>query len=657
MIQGDGQIKLHTGRNISFSYNQSVYDVMKICAEDRQIKSNSFPLFLLVSDNGFLFPFNKEFPRGLEKTTLELVEINSTLDWLFSNDIECFTYYYSQCHKKVLAYCQIYPDAYNEFVTDLMSLEIARFSSSHALKFKNTADLLKKYFMIHKFPNNDEAIKSVLKNKLKVILKLHSTHYMFMKDYLTKFANYAEENAELKAFLQMFRSYKVLYKASRFQSNSVGDLIINEKGIHLKCENNYFVDISHKDVKSVSCNEDSTFTLTTTSDKLHHVQVEPRNFESAIAIIDFYYRLIIDQTHALISCLPGVETDSRALQFNRYADESQTKINDFNIIEESVEIHKQVSWEVAKTAFEHYQLVDGWYMVIEKKADTFFLIFCLDKTVHEKIIIVKGRKFFLHDRPAEQYNSLLALIKSSRFMRKDKTCLTLLFQLTVQMLKNLEEPGKRRSLITDMTNMECVVLDEETLISSVHNGSWSNKNTQRKVKVFVYDKHKMDNPSLQNYLTTVGILACKSHLNVLSVFGACVSDEGLKCITEFIMNYRLSEFFRHQELTQNSLLKIGRQLGSALLFLHSLGIIHGHPAPQHIFIDKATNEIKLADIQILPSLFQSSGSDSLINESADSGSLCLLRWLAPQCFLKESAFQEAIIDRYNFNQLLICQIT
>jgi serine/threonine protein kinase len=121
------------------------------------------------------------------------------------------------------------------------------------------------------------------------------------------------------------------------------------------------------------------------------------------------------------------------------------------------------------------------------------------------------------------------------------------------------------------------------------------------VLVFQYFEIKrIDIPKLvasgQNINDEINILKHLHHPNIVEYYESFQNNNELCLVMEYVNGSTLRDFFKHHQppLQESFIRKIICQLLSAVIYLHSMGIIHRDIKPENILLTD-TFDIKLTD--------------------------------------------------------------
>jgi serine/threonine protein kinase len=121
-------------------------------------------------------------------------------------------------------------------------------------------------------------------------------------------------------------------------------------------------------------------------------------------------------------------------------------------------------------------------------------------------------------------------------------------------------------------------------------------------------------------------MVCKDlrHPNIIRIYDAVVSQSIPYIIMEFIEAKSLDEVIGKQQFSFSQVLSIGTQLGSALSYLHSQGILHRDIKPANVIIDDAFRPV-LMD-------FNLAFSDDMTQFTQEGFVVGTPRFMAPELF-------------------------
>eukprot|EP00760_Papus_ankaliazontas_P024667 PhM_4_TR2406/c0_g1_i1/m.7584 len=155
------------------------------------------------------------------------------------------------------------------------------------------------------------------------------------------------------------------------------------------------------------------------------------------------------------------------------------------------------------------------------------------------------------------------------------------------------------------------------------------------VKVLRYKDHA--NPDVarahaEEIATEISILQTMDHPNVIHYFYCERGEDGINVFMEYACNGSLRNFVLKGTMTLTSIIRVLRELISAVAYVHRLGIVHRDIKAANCFLDEALR-VKLGDFGAARKISSPSSTSAL--SGTVTGLKGTLRWMAPEVMRKE----------------------
>ncbi len=126
----------------------------------------------------------------------------------------------------------------------------------------------------------------------------------------------------------------------------------------------------------------------------------------------------------------------------------------------------------------------------------------------------------------------------------------------------------------------------------------SHPETKHPLAIKVLAQRSLAHPELiDHFLKEARIIALADHMNIVKLYGEGKWDKGLYIAMEFIQGVSLRQFIKQSSLSFKRSLEIVLQAASALLHLHTHGVIHRDMKPENILIQE-DGRVKVIDFGI-----------------------------------------------------------
>lgn len=664
------KIEIYGGSEICVPSHSSVIEVLQACAGHLGISSHYFSRLVIQSHDNLLLCYRTSLPKYADKCHLMIFDELDIEEMVFS-DLPCFLLYFNQCKTKFLRSDfgkRWNIDNKNGYVlhTNLF-LTFAR-SNGVSIKRADILRSLKLYCTIFNIDLFDERGITV------DILNNYSDQLTF-KQYMLNFLKYyAQIKDQSGKRFNRFTNVKVTFEE--------GDVTASEVLISLSIE---FIEgnltkeiIQVDDIRQVS--SPSPLIVDLLLDTGAHCTIQlpsASSYETFLTILDHNIRLKNFDTTCLITSVFDIPVDLCIKSGMKYS-----------ILKEPIFPFEDVSSKELKLALEIYGKCHGWYGLVQNNLPNifvpqipnglfYFLIYCVDDTVCEKMIccekVENNMIYYFSESSHKKYSSLAALIRLCKVnSSQTKKAYYLSNQFSRKLLDDIQNPEVQKIFVSQADFSLPQNHMTKTWLATIYKGKFNKTEQVYQVTYFSYNDLPISENFRKKLYSEIGFLTKVQHENLLNIQGLCIflDSPQIRYITEDYPFTTLHEHLKtdyapsyssldqmnpshYDESTEQSptavslLFKYVRYLISGLQFLHEHKICHTLPAPQHILLDHVTNTLKLFDTGIFGKIFNTSPNPEKLIQASENHDVSVLRWMNIDTILKPGLLNSSYHDRYN----------
>lgn len=646
-------IKIHGSKTLSFQNDTPVLEILKSCATALNISFHYITRFTIQTESGLLLPYRKVLPANYDNFTLFAFD-DLPLDELLHNNVQGFMCYFNQCKDQFVesSYktCSIHDNIGISLHTELF-LSFIRMNGL-SLKRPDIFKTFKKYAAI--FRINIEEEKNFLMNIINTEFEAISAkqHMLrFMEKYRLSMLTPTKQFTKFTGVEVVFENQPMVESEVLISKKSV-EIISLARTVDLQ---DIALVSSHKSLYVDLAMENGSHCIFHLP--LFHM------YETFLTVLDHYFRLHNHDKSSPLSSISDIAISLKDFQ------------SELNWFKKSIIAFEEISSKEVRLALEIYGKPSGLYGLIKNnhllkygKGTVYILIYCIEETICEKMICVSENLFHFEDLPHLRYTSIPALIHLSRFgLPLSSKTYPLTKQINESLISDIQYP-EVKDIIVPQSNLSVQsYLEKETWIAKIYKGKLTTK--QRMVTHFEYKKQMISEKVKKEFFTEAIVLAKIESENVLQILHLCVSLEctAIKYITEDIpfytlhehlkteyiptyarldMNIRISEECTEGPMAFTLLFKYVRDIVAGLEFLHTHGIVHTLPAPQHILLDQVCNRLKLFDVGMFGKVFTSSPQPQLVIQQSEDHEGSVLRWMSEKSIYRPECLKSTHQDRY-----------
>lgn len=640
MSKESNQVRLFPADKCNFiklNGEQSVYDVLVMCATKVGISQSSFPFFVLASNDNFpILPYKKKLPKVGGPFTFRIIDIDVPVEELVELDPHCLSYLYHQAVSDIKIKTELKKQNKFEGTCSLIALQMAKFSKEvdHIESIDEIFDMYVKVFDASPLLD-DQKVIVVIKDRLKDYVKL-KTELCCVKEYLKLFLSGFQSDVD--PIVKKFGIRLLLSK------NLHADLIVLSKD-KFTLHNSGIVSkvFNYSSINRVLQSKDQLIVDMLQEDQLRIGTIgDNKRLKSLLCLFDFYSRLYDNTKLAINLSEVSKKIDPNALKFVKSAA--------YNIISQSpLTSYYSDHLEAEKVL---NKLSNGWFMITWQEQ---YKIFCLSYARqgtagenNKKTLDINDHGcWYIRDGNTDSFLDLPTLINKILIPAPNGNRFQLALCLTDLLLLDMSsDKGEISYEIPELLIKMDPVPVSINWVSRSYHGSFKTitKMSTTEMKCFEYPMSGLQTKTRESYKQTLKQLIALSHINVLQVIGFSqrLGGEIFRCITEdWSDGTTLQDYLPESDPSTNYLLSIGRQLGSVLIYLHNKKIYHGCPCPSFIHLNTNIMTIKLAEIGVVDNVMihHSGDINPYCSPSLISSECCLLRWM-PQLYIRFPEVEE-----------------